>query len=88
MIQITVHPPPPPLSSPSSASNSIQNADVLVEAMVRQHALREHDVVQLPEHVFLEVPLHYSSKRSAILETPRLREPDASRYRKSCVILR
>lgn len=64
-------------------SYSIQNFYVLVQAVVREHALREHDVVQLPQHILLDVPLHDTRQRGPVLESPRLREPNPSRHRQA-----
>ena len=49
------------------SSNSVEDLNVLVQAVVRQHALGEHDVVQLPQHVLLEVALHHAGEGRPVL---------------------
>lgn len=71
----------------SPKSNPVEDLDVLVKLVVREHALREHDVVQLPQHVLLEVPLHYARQRGPVLEPPGLGEPHPAGDTEARVVL-
>lgn len=62
-------------------SNSVKDLDILVQPVVRQHALREHDVVQLPQHILLDVALQHARERGTVLEPSRFSEPHPSRHR-------
>ena len=54
---------------------------------MREHALGQHDVVQLPQHVLLQVPLHDPREGGTVLQPPGLGKPHPPWHREPGVVL-